>query len=145
MCYSLYLSTDSPADLRVCSTDLVRFQKAEDYEYKSAFIINLLEFPNRWFVGSKSGCSCTFRHLSTAEPWFGAPEDWYPEEQVDLDATRQLYDVMLTLLRSGQSVDCIDIWAGAEPKDLKTTPVLLDDVPRESFRLFENYRFVFDQ
>ena len=145
MCYSLYLSTDSPADLRVYNTDLVRFQKAEDYEYKSAFIINLLEFPHRWFVGSRSGCSCTFRHLEATELWFGASEDWYEEGQVNLDATEQLYDVIVRLLRSGQRVDCIDSWAGTEPRDIKTLPVLVDAVPREAFRLFENYRFDFDQ
>jgi hypothetical protein len=144
MCYSLYLSTDSPAGLRVYNTDLVRFQQAEDYEYKTAFIIGLLEFPNRWFVGSRSGCSCTFRHLSAIELGFGAPEDWYEEQQDDLDATQQLYDVIVRLLRSGQRVDCIDIWSGAELNDIKTLPVSVEAVPKEAFRLFEGYRFIFD-
>ena len=145
MCYSLYLSTDSPADLRIYSTDLVRFQKAEDYEYKVASIINLLEFPNKWFVGSMSGCSCTFRHLMATELGFGAPKDWYPEEQVDVDATQQLYDVILTLLASRHRGDCIDIWQNPEPKYIKTLPVSLDAVPKEAFRLFENYRFIFER
>jgi hypothetical protein len=145
MCYSLYLSTDSPVDLRVYSTDLVRFQEAEDYEYKATSIIDLLGYPNRWFVGSKSGCSCTFRHLMSTEPGFGAPEDWYPEGQVDLDATQQLYDLILSLLASDHRLDCIDIWAGAQPKDIKTLPVSLDAVPRQAFRLFENYRFIFER
>jgi hypothetical protein len=145
MCYSLYLSTDSPADLRIYSTDLIRFQKADDNEYKVTSIIDLLEFPNKWFVGSESGCSCTFRHLMATELGFGAPEDWYPEEQVDVDATQQLYDVIVLLLASGHRVDCIDIWQSPEPKYIKTLPVSLDAVPREAFRLFENYRFIFER
>jgi hypothetical protein len=76
---------------------------------------------------------------------FGAPEDWYPEEQVDLDATQQLYDVILTLLASGHRVDCIDVWQNPEPKYIKTLPVSLETVPREAFRLFENYRFIFER
>jgi hypothetical protein len=47
MCYSVYLSTDSPRDLCVYSTDLIRFQKAEEYAYKVAGLIDLLEFPGR--------------------------------------------------------------------------------------------------
>src|SRR5262245_50629850 len=98
MCYSLYLSTDSPANLRFLNTDLVRFQKADDYLYKIPGIIDLLKFPNKWFVGSISDCSCTFRHLSAIELGFGLPEDWLGEEQVGLDATKQLYDVIVAVL-----------------------------------------------
>ena len=145
MCYSLYLSTDCSADLSVHNSDLLRLQNAEDYEYKTAPIMNLLEFPKKWFVGSKSECSCTFRHLSAMELGFGMPEDWYEEQQDNLDATQQLYDVIVTLLASGHRVDCIDMWAGAEPKDIKTLPVSLDRVSREAFRLFENHRFVFEE
>ena len=143
MCYSLYLSTNSPADLRVGNTELLRFQKAEDYAYKDAPIIKLLQFANKWFVGSKSECSCTFRHLHAIELGFGAPEPWYPEAQDELDATQQLYDAISTMLSSGHRVECIDTWTGTEPKDIKDLPVSLASVPREAFRLFENHRFVF--
>jgi hypothetical protein len=146
MCFSLYISTDSPEDLRSCTTELVRFQKAEDYEYKATEFISILQFPNRWFVGSKSGCSCTFRHLhcSAVDLGFGAPEGWYEEGQDNLDATQQLYQVIHNLLRSGFRLDCIDHWAGAEPKDITVLPVSLQAVSKEAFRLFENYRFVFE-
>ncbi len=147
MCYSLYISTDSFEDLRSYNTELVRFQKAEDHEYRDAEIMSLLEFPTHWFVGSRSGCSCSFRHLhsSAVELGFGPPEDWYEEEQDDLDATQQLYDVIHKVSSSGYRVDCIDSWAGSEPKDITTLPVSLQTVSMEAFRLFENYRFIFEQ
>ena len=44
----------------------------------------------RRHVGSKSGCSCTFRHLYSIELGFGEPVDWYPEEPDAIEATIQL-------------------------------------------------------
>jgi hypothetical protein len=143
MCYSVYMSTDSTADLRVHNTDLLRFQKAEEYEYKQLPIIDLLEFPNKWYVGSQSECSCTFRHLNEPSLGFGVPEDWYEEEQADLDATKEMYAVLVSLLTAGHHVDCIDVWEGTKPEDVKTLAVSLDEVPGEAFRLFENHKFVF--
>ncbi len=148
MCYSLYLSTDGPENLGIRSTDLVRFQKAETYEYKDEKIIELLDYPNRWFVGSQSGCSCTFRHLNAVELGFGRPEDCdegFEEEQVDLDATQQLYDIIVSLLSSGHRVDCIDMWEGAQPEHIKALPISLDAVPRAAFGLFENHKFIFER
>jgi hypothetical protein len=139
MCYAVYLSTDSPEDLAVHNSELVRFESlgvpSEDPCAAS------LAFANRCYVGSKSGCSCTFRHLASIELGFGEPEDWCKEEQDELDATRELYSVIASLLASGYSVDLLDRWEGAQPDDIKTLDVALDEVSREAFRLFENHIF----
>jgi len=102
-----------------------------------------LEFQHRWTVGSKSGCGCTFRHLTSVELGFGEPVDWYPEDEDELEATRQLYTVIFLLAEEGDGVDCIDRWEGAKVDDIKTLVVPLEAVSRQTFRLFENYRFRF--
>ena len=141
MCYTVYLSTDSCADLSSYNTELVRFESIKDSREDP--VICLLEFPHQWYVGSKTGCSCTFRHLVSIELGFGEPEDWYPEEQDELEATQQLYEVISTLLTTGHRVDCLDRWEGAKPEELETLDVSLAQVSKKAFRLFENYRFTF--
>ena len=141
MCYSVYLSTDSNEDLTTENTDLLRFEKLEDLRNKS--IQELLVFTNRWHVGSKSECSCTFRHLSSVELGFGEPKDWYPEEQDELDATKLFYKVVYHLVSSDFKTDCIDCWEGAKSKDIRQIEVSLKEVTEPAFRFFENYRFEF--
>ena len=75
MCYGVYISTDSPENLAERNSALVRFEKVTDVD--AAPCIGVLDFPNQWCVGSKSGCSCTFRHLYSIELGFGEPESWY--------------------------------------------------------------------
>ena len=141
MCYAVYLSTDSTADLSVHTTDLVRLERLNGERQDP--VVGLLMFTNRWYIGSKSGCSCTFRHLVSTELGFGEPEEWYPEDQDALQATKHLYEVIAILLSAGHAVDCLDRWEGTEPKDIHTLAVCLHEVSREAFRLFENHRFTF--
>jgi hypothetical protein len=141
MCYTVYLSTGSPADLRRHDTELLRFEKLVDHSGDP--VAGLLEFQHRWKVGSISGCGCTFRHLTSVELGFGEPVDWYPEDADELEATRRLYAVISLLAEGGHGVDCIDRWEGADADDIKTLVVSLDAVSRDAFRLFENYRFRF--
>ncbi len=98
----------------------------------------------KWYVGSKSGCSCNFRHLGSTELGFGEPVDWYPEEEDDILATAELYKVILRLVSEGNQVDCLDIWEGYERGEVKTLVVNLKVVPKEDFRFFENHHFVFE-
>jgi len=141
MCYAVYLSTDSSTDLTLHNTDFVRFEQIDGGHDDP--VVQLLGSEHRWFVGSKSVCSCTFRHRMSDGLSFGEPEDWYPEEQDALDATGELYAVIATLLTAGHVVDCIDRWEGAEPDSIRTIIVSLDDVPKAAFLLFEDHRFVF--
>ena len=141
MCYGVYISTDSFEDLARRNSELVRFEKVSDPSADPS--IGLLDFPNKWFIGSKSGCSCTFRHLSAIELGFGEPEDWYEEEQDDLEATGELYGTLVLLLKSGHKVDLVDRWEGSGPENMRVLEVSLDDVSKKAFRLFEDHKFIF--
>jgi len=104
-----------------------------------------LHYPYKWYVGSRSICSCSFRHLAGGGLGFGEPEDWYPEEPEYIEATLQFIQVVRGLGAQGHAVECIDVW---EPVKEKPHPheqltVLLDTVSDREFRLFEDYRFVF--
>jgi hypothetical protein len=144
MCYMTLLSTTADIDLSLGNNDLVRFSR----ELPGIPEETYLGFKNKWFIGSKSGCSCEFRHLyvKSVELGFGLPEDWMPEEQSDIEATHQIIASIRSLVESGANVDCVDAWsqdqtvaaplAGEVEVDLAT-------VSNEAFRFFEMHKFVF--
>ena len=140
MCYRVYISTDSSRDLTNLNSELVRFERVTTPDADPC--TGLLDFVNQWYVGSKTGCSCTFRHLHSAdELGFGEPEDWLPEEKDEIDATKELYAVLASILSSGHQVDLIDRWEGAQPDEIKILDVSLDKISKAAFRMFENYKF----
>jgi hypothetical protein len=139
MCYSLYISTDSSEDLSSRNSELVRFERVSDSN--AGPCVTLLDFPHQWYVGSKSGCSCTFRHLQAVELGFSDPVDWYDEEQDELDATLELNATLADLLSTGYHVDLVNCWQGAQPDDISNLEVSLDEVSNTAFRMFENYKF----
>jgi len=141
MCYAVHISTNSPENLVDRNSELVRFEKVTDAD--SDTCIPLLDFPNKWHVGSKSVCSCTFRHLDSSafDLGFSEPEDWYEEDQDDILATRKLYGTLSDILSSGYLVDIIDRWEGTQVQDIKTIDVSLDEVSERRFRLFEGFKF----
>lgn len=143
MCYMLFLSTDSQAELSESNTELLCFSK----ELPGLPEERLLEYPNKWFVGSAQGCSCGFRHLCSAsiELGFGIPEDWFPEDADDIEATHQFIRVVRSLRASGAAVECIDAWCDDNHSvSLKgTVQVNLDEIPDVAFRFYENQRLVF--
>ena len=141
MCYALYLSTDSQKDLTKHNSDLVRFEPISNDD-ENHFTM-LLKNRNKWYVGSKSGCSCTFRHLKSIELGFGEPEDWYREDQDEIDATKELFNLIDQLIFCEDQVDCISIWEGSDPEDVVKMDVQLSLLSEVSFRFFENRHFVF--
>ncbi len=141
MCYSVYLSTDFEGDLSPHSGTLIRFEK--DFSSREPQIVDLLLYKYPWYVGSKAGCGCTFRHLSSIELGFGEPVDWYAEQPDEIEATGLFYDVVSGLVSAGHAVDCIEIWAGATPDRIQRLAVDLASISREAFRFFENHHFVF--
>ena len=143
MCYTVYLSTNSPKDLTSQNTGLVTFEKYYDEENDP--VTNLLGNSNKWFVGSKAGCSCTFRHLTSYDLGFGEPVDWYKEGQDEIFATLKLYDVIHSLVSAGHKVDLIDKWEGVSPESVQLLEVSLKEVPPEAFRLYESYRFIINK
>lgn len=141
MCYAVYLATDCPDDISRRSSELVRFERPA-LEAGSVWP-PALTHESRWFVGSKSHCSCTFRHLDrqSADLGFGAPVDWFPEDQDALDATRQLYEVLQDIVQREHRVQVLDCWNGNESEAPVALDVTLSEVPMEHFRLFEGYVF----
>ena len=139
MCYMLYLSTDCAEDLAPRNTDLMRFEKP-DPRFPAP---PALQHAHVWYVGSKSGCSCTFRHLcrGNAEFDFREPEDWFPEEPDAIAATQQLYAVVAEIVRRGGQVDLADVWISEGIPPLQTREVSLSQVSADHFRLFEGQLF----
>lgn len=144
MCYMILLSTTSTDDLSIGNNELVSFTAALPGIPEEQY----LAFPNKWFIGSRSGCSCSFRHLyiSSVELGFSEPVDWYPEEAADVEATRQVIAVIRSLVAKGEKVDCVDAWAHGQPLAaalVGEVDVDLGKVGDASFRFFENHRFTF--
>ncbi len=140
MCYQLYLSTSSREDLTKFNSELVRFELPQTPKDER---LSILENSQKWFIGSESGCSCTFRHFVARDLGFTESQDWSPEDEDNVRATAELYRVIESLLRAGERVDCLDLWSDAARDDIKTVAVNLSAVPRKKFLLLENYHFVF--
>jgi hypothetical protein len=139
------LSTTSSEDLAFGNNDLVRFSKVLPDLPEEKY----LAFPNKWFIGSQAGCSCSFRHLyvTSVELGFGTPEDWYPEKVNDIAATHQVITLIRSLVEKNEEVDLIDAWADGKTEALPLDgdiEVNLKEVSNESFRFFENHRFSFE-
>ncbi|WP_220814208.1 hypothetical protein [Pseudomonas paralcaligenes] len=106
MCYMTVISTTSEVDLTLLNTPLMQFSRSISGVPEA----ELLQYPQKWFLGSKDGCSCDFRHLDrgSADLGFSQPVDWWPEDQEDIDATLQVLEVFRSILAGGHDLDCID-------------------------------------
>jgi hypothetical protein len=139
----IILSTSSPDDLSQYNTHLLRFNKTlPSLKQKAALL-----YPYQWFVGSKDGCSCAFRHLSTESISLGfdQPVDWFEEELDDIEATQQFYAVIEKLTQNGYQVDCIDAWDNQDDQCALAGREIVNvsDLKPAEFRFFENYQFDF--
>ena len=141
MCYLVYISTDFEGDLSRHNSALIRFEK--DFSNCAPEVMDLLLYKYFWYVASKAGCSCTFRHLSSIELGFGKPVDWYEEPSDEIEATKIFYDAVSNLISQVNKLDCIEIWAGTRRDQIKYLEVDLSSVSRNAFRFFENHHFVF--
>jgi hypothetical protein len=141
MCYVIVLSTTSAEDLARHNSDRLRFAR----ELPDEATVEALNYPHRWYVGSKSGCSCTFRHLHSTELGFGSPVDWYPEEGDEITATLEFVAVVRALVEAGERVDCIDAWSGeaGTPEFAERLAVDLATLADSEFRFFEAHHFDF--
>ena len=139
MCYALILSTTSSDNLSQFNSEEITFDK----NLPERLPLNHLLYANQWYVGSRTGCSCSFRHLSGPELGFGIPEDWFPEEKADIEATSTFIRLVRSLIMKGEKVDCIDVWESnhAEPPHLMS--VNLNQIRDEEFRFFEDHHFDF--
>ena len=147
MCYLLLLSTTSDEDLEQHNTELLRFSGNMPIDGAASVEATALHYPHKWYVGSRSGCSCSFRHLYSVELGFSEPVEWYPEESEDIEATLQFMRVVRPLVAKSHAVECIDAWEHSEmhPREHKELLVPLVSVNDNEFRFFENHRFVFGE
>lgn len=148
MCFHVYLSTDSDEDLSRENSELVYFEKESIYFEKDTIkesIVSMLEYNNKWYVGSKSGCSCTFRHLLSYDIDFGfsKPVDWYEEDEEDIAATLLFIKIVRNIIDRGNMVDCINIWTAANKEDILEKTINLKRIADNEFRFFENHHFRF--
>ena len=141
VCHMVYISTDCADDLSAQASELVRFERPA--AQKQCPPPPMLKHEHKWFVGSKFGCSCAFRHLprESVELGFRKSEDWYPEAPEHLDATRLLYGTLNNLIQRGYRVDLLDCWSGDENKDVVALDVSLSQVSADHFRMFEGHLF----
>lgn len=143
MCYMTIISTTSDIELTKYNTKYVVFGKAMPGLPEEIF----LQHPNKWYVGSKDGCSCGFRHLMSENYpalGFAEPEDWFEEDQEDIDATIELVQVFKDIISNNSKLDCVDAWSNDsdEPPVLSGDLIVdLNQISQASFRLVENYRF----
>jgi hypothetical protein len=139
----LLLSTDSPENLAERNDEYIIFSR----ELPPLAESTLLNYSNKWFVGSREGCSCGFRHLyiGSVELGFREPEDWYPEESEDIEATLRFISIIREIAEKGANVDCIDAWGHtSETANLDgTVQVDLSSLNSRTFRFFENHHFMF--
>jgi len=144
MCFMTVLSTDSPRDLAQLGDAHLTFSRSVPALPEAA----CLEHAHRWYLGSREGCSCGFRHLmaASASLGFGAPEDWYPEDVDDVAATLAVVAAFKCILADGAQLDCVDGWASDQPAPMAlaaTIGVDLGTLPAGHFRFIENHRFTF--
>ena len=139
MCYEVILSIDSDIDLALFNEDGLAFSK----DIPESGFLTYLDHPYRWYVGSYSGCSCGFRHLTNPELGFGPPESWCPEEPEDIHGTLAFLRVLRHLLEIGHQVDCVSYWYNADASSCRQLDVDLNALQDEAFRFFENYHFSF--
>jgi hypothetical protein len=140
VCYSIYLSTTSGEDLTTLSATLFSFERVAEADKDF-----LAPYPHCWrLIGEGGGCSCHFRHTGVegTDLEFRHPEGWAPEDEDEIAATLAVYDVFAGILAAGHELEVADLWEGTPPEVAQTVEVSLSQVPPNSFRFFEDHRFI---
>ena len=119
---------------------MIKFEKVEGED--GELPVEILSYPNIWYVGSASGCSCSFRHLMSPDLGFSEPVEWYREEKDEIEATKQLYDILKKEFDKGNAIEVVDKWTQTDHKDIKEMKVSFSDVGRNQFRFIENYKYI---
>ncbi len=77
---------------------------------------------------------------------FAEPEDWFPEDQDDIEATLKVVNVFKTILSEGEKLECIDAWtsdSAVAPNLSGTLEINFSQIPEAAFRFIENYQHEF--
>ncbi len=138
MCYSIHFSTDSSEDFACLETENFKVCPAE-LEPDSA-VGRLLGYAHRWHLLSRhGGCSCHYRHSTDHE--FATVQDWYPEDEDDVETTGHAYDLLRRITSDGHRLDLVDIWSDEPTDNVRSIDVSLSEVQRDQFRFFAGVRF----
>lgn len=141
MCNMIVISTTSDLNLEKFNENDLLFNKEMPGIPEEKF----LKYPNKWYVGSSHGCSCSFRHLMVEnfpDLGFAEPVDWFEEDQEDIDATLKLVTAFKEIISDGSKLDCIDAWSGDEKKNYNLSgqvTINFSIVSDAAFRLIEGY------
>jgi hypothetical protein len=128
VCYLVYFSTTSSEDLTAVVSPHFHVRHTDDA------VAARLAHPQRYFLECRfGGCSCHFRHAD-ADLGFGEPEEWYSEDEDDLEPTAAFYDLLLKLRRDGHEVDLFSIFEGTPVDELSEIRVDLAGIKRSEFR-----------
>lgn len=145
MCFTVFVSTDSPEDLSQLAPGHFRFRPLLADEVVATD--GLLAYAQRWHVsGRHGGCSCHLRHQLErnieGQGLFHEPFEWAPEDESSVVDTAAIYDVFKSLASNGANVDVVDLWNGEYRDGFDTITVSLSDVSSEQFQFVENRRFL---
>ncbi|WP_250679611.1 hypothetical protein [Geomonas sp. Red32] len=138
------ISTTSQSDLAERNTTSVTFSQEIPDVIESRF----LRYPNKWFLTTPGGsCSCGFRYV---ERWnvdllgFSQPQEWSPEDEDDISATRAAFEVITSIIRDGDAVDSVTAWMQDEEMSHELVGDIafdLSEIGIDRFRFFDGYRF----
>ncbi|MBI5592885.1 MAG: hypothetical protein HY881_20655 [Deltaproteobacteria bacterium] len=135
-----YIGTTAEQDLSEYNLDKIRLIKGTPDSGEEAF----LKYRNIWFLTDQHGsCSCGFRSVefpNVEALGFDVPQDWSPEDEESIQATHEIYDVILNLLKSGHKVESITFWVDSKTDFIDKT-VSLESVTIDTFRFFDGYHF----
>jgi hypothetical protein len=141
MCNLILFSTDCKDDFSAAGSGLFIVEPCDKDNPHEAQ--QYLQHPHKWqLICRYGGCSCHFRHARAPEPEFSGVEDWFPEDDDDLESTAAFYDFAEGLVGKGHKLDLVDVY-DSEPEVSATTQVSFGKVSREEFRFFEGHRFEF--
>lgn len=156
MCFVIHLSANS--ELRVAQADDQPFylEPAIGDGPLHDDDAPILQYPHRYLLRVKGGCSCCLRHVAMKHEmteegdWFSIPPaggfTFEPpgakEPPGDVEATRAIYRYLKPLVLQGIQIDMVNIWHGIEIQPVRELDVSFSKVDEASFRFFEDHKFV---
>ena len=142
MCNTLTISTDYPKDLAKFDDKHLFFEKTD-----KSLLDNILHYSHKYEIATleKGCCSCHLRVFDedlAKEIGFCELQDWLDEkEDEEILATRRLFEIIKEIVNQGFKVDSFMSWNDDIPEKINAIQVLVNELPKEHFALFENAYF----
>jgi hypothetical protein len=83
--------------------------------------------------------------MMSEDPEFGPPEDWCEEDEDDVEATREVFELVRSVIASGYGLDSLCVWEQEATKlgQIRRFDVSINQIEGSTFRFFENSYFAF--